>query len=387
MDKKRRQGASAPHKKYMSEVAFLMTPQNVTISRDGKTLMIGKQYADFNGIVDLLKARNFDGAFELADRAVSLTRKSNGVFTVKAGIVYRDGVPVHNVISDRIMAFQEQGLPFEPLVVFLENLMKNPSERAIKELYKFLEHEHLPVTIDGCFLAYKGVRSDFLSATAGKEPVEVSEDGGKTWKAHRGHIPNKVGTIVRMDRKLVDPDSGRTCSVGLHTGSVEYATDFSERTIVVKVNPRDAVSVPNDSNGQKLRVSQYEVVAEYEKPFLKPVENGERPKIQAKSANLEPTELVQKDMTLSITGKTRFDKKTVGKMTDTLRATARKYLKLRSPNLTFGEAVVSPDSKTIDLPVHFPLDSRYKQTKATEFTAAWQTSLQKKLDPKTALLK
>ena len=54
-----------------------------------------------------------------------------------------------------------EGLPFEPLVKLFENLMKNISYQTRTQLYDFLEHKNLPITEDGCFLAYKAVNSDY----------------------------------------------------------------------------------------------------------------------------------------------------------------------------------------------------------------------------------
>ena len=118
----------------MNNQAFLITPSNVTISKNGKTLIVGKQFADFQGVVDALKANNFDVAFALADKATALMQSSNGEFEVKNGVVYRNGLPVHNVVTERIIQFQEQGLPFEPLLKFLENLLSNPSARFVNDL-------------------------------------------------------------------------------------------------------------------------------------------------------------------------------------------------------------------------------------------------------------
>jgi hypothetical protein len=249
----------------MSNTAYLVTADNVTISKNGRTHIVGRQYAQFDNIIDALKSQDFDTAFELADRATALTKSSNGAFEVKDGVVYRNGLPIHNVVTERIIKFQEDGLPFEPLVKFLENLMQNPSARSVSELYKFLENKFMPITEDGCFLAYKSVQNDYLSITSGKTEVRVSEDGGKTFRIVTGQVPNNVGNILEVDRNSVDDDATRTCSFGLHAGALEYANTFGgsdSKKVVVKINPRDAVSVPIDHDAQKLRASRYEVIAD-----------------------------------------------------------------------------------------------------------------------------
>lgn len=258
----------------MSNTAFLVTADNITISKNGRTHIVGRQYAQFESILKALRDKDFDLAFDLADRATALTRQSKGEFVVKGGVVYRNGLPIHNVVTDRILEFQTKGLPFEPLVKFLENLIQNPSERSVTELYKFLEHKFMPITEDGCFLAYKAVQENYLSITSGSTQVRVSEDGGKTWKTVTGNVPNNVGNILEVDRSQVDDNAERTCSFGLHAGALEYANNFGSATskkVVVKINPRDAVSVPTDSNAQKLRASRYEVVADLSTAIEEPL--------------------------------------------------------------------------------------------------------------------
>jgi hypothetical protein len=143
-------------------------------------------------------------------------------------------------------------MPFEPLVKFLENLMQNPSYRARKELYAFLEHEALPITEDGHFLAYKAVRSDFMDIFSGT-------------------IYNGIGSVVKMQRSNVDDDCNRGCSSGLHAGSIDYVRGYgndSSRFLIVKINPANVVSVPSEDS-RKLRTCEYVVVSEFKDKLTK----------------------------------------------------------------------------------------------------------------------
>jgi hypothetical protein len=126
-----------------------------------------------------------------------------------------------------------------------------------KELYDFLEHEHLPITEDGHFLAYKAVRSDFMDK-------------------YRGIFDNHVGNICEMTRSKVDDDRGRGCSNGLHAGALNYVAGYgsvesNDKIVIVKINPADVVSVPSDCNYEKLRTCRYEVAGEYAGELLKPL--------------------------------------------------------------------------------------------------------------------
>jgi hypothetical protein len=110
-----------------------------------------------------------------------------------------------------------------------------------------LEKNSLPITPDGHFLAYKKVRYDYKDC-------------------HSGTMDNSVGQVVEMERNSVDDDKDRTCSTGLHFCSRDYLNHFGgERLVIVKVNPRDVVSIPSDYNGAKGRACRYEVVDEIDK--------------------------------------------------------------------------------------------------------------------------
>lgn len=170
------------------------------------------------------------------------------------GRVFVDGEPLHNALATRIEDLMREGSPVDPLVKFLENLMENPSSSSVKELYDFLEHRNLPITEDGCFLAYKSVRGDFKDKYSGK-------------------FDNSVGKVVSLSRNAVDDNRDNECSHGLHVGALDYSGpngwyhNSGDKVVICKVNPRDAVSVPRDHSAQKIRVCAYEVVAEYNSPL------------------------------------------------------------------------------------------------------------------------
>ncbi len=146
-----------------------------------------------------------------------------------------------------------QNIPFEPLLLFLENTLKNPEPRAVDELYLFLDANTLPITEDGCFLAYRRVNADYLS-------IHANPDGTRN--------RNKVGDVVTMPRNEVDGNRNETCSAGLHFASLSYIPSYGSSangdiTVIVKVNPADVVSIPSDYQNQKGRCCKYEVVAEH----------------------------------------------------------------------------------------------------------------------------
>ena len=268
MERKRGFGISKGEKMNGS---FIKSKDNVTIQLGGRVVTVGLAFAESSGVLDALRKGDFKTAILKADKATNVRKRSGGAFEVTDGVVYHNGQPLHNVVTERIVELADGGYPFSPMVKFLENLLENPSKRAVDELYTFLEHENLPITEDGHFLAYKTVGSDFYSKAGGK----LTLLSGKANSS--GQIFNGVGEVIECVRNEVDDDKDRTCSKGLHVGALGYAGvggwyhSQGDNVVIVKVNPRDAVSVPSDHSGQKLRTCRYEVIGLFDTAFAEPV--------------------------------------------------------------------------------------------------------------------
>lgn len=233
-------------------IPYIISDHSITVVINGKPLTMTSSNASFCEVKERITCGRFDEIEELFD-----TGKAVGVFTkgnivVENNAVLYKGESVDNHVVDRILDFMREGLPYKPLVNFLDKLMANPSRRAVQELYKFLEHKSMPLTPDGNFLAYKSVRSDWTDHYTGK-------------------INNRVGAeIPRIGRNLVCDDANIGCSKGYHAGSLEYAKSFGgtgSNLLIVEVDPADVVSVPHDCNCQKLRCSFYKVVGVFERPL------------------------------------------------------------------------------------------------------------------------
>lgn len=238
-------------------VPFMWVDGNLTLVLNNRTYQVLPDHINYKMIIEALPTATADELLDIVDVEKAVATFSDGLVEIKNGQVTYEGEVVHGSISKRILEFMSKGLPFQPLVNFLNNLMENPSMQSQKELYDFLEHEHLPITEDGHFLAYKAVRSDYKDK-------------------YRGTFDNSVGKICKMQRAKVDDDRARGCSDGLHAGALNYVAGYGsvesgDRIVIVKINPRDVVSVPSDCNCEKLRTCQYEVVGEYQGELLKPL--------------------------------------------------------------------------------------------------------------------
>ena len=187
----------------MSVVPFMWVDGNLTLVLNNRTYQVLPDHINYKMILEALPTASADELLEIVDVEKAVSTFSDGLVEIKNGKVMYEGEEVHGSISKRILEFMSKGLPFQPLVNFLNNLMENPSMQSQKELYDFLEHEHLPITEDGFFLAYKAVRSDYKDK-------------------YRGVFDNSVGQVVKMQRAKVDDDRARGCSDGLHAGALNY---------------------------------------------------------------------------------------------------------------------------------------------------------------------
>lgn len=254
---------------------FIDTGIVLTAVYKGSSYQVKNDHPDFAELRKLVYNGDYEGFLELHNksritaRAVSGLSK-HGKIEVYYNQVLFNGEEINGVIVDRILKLKNEGLSFDSMANFLENLMNNPSKRAVDELYKFLEYENLPLTEDGCFLAYKSVaiyNGDPITDKMGKPVVSGDFIDVFTKKDYR----NNIGDTPSVDRNKVDDDPNKGCSHGLHVGSLEYSGPNGyyrgDRVVIVKVNPRDVVSVPFDHKHQKVRCCAYEVVSEYEAPL------------------------------------------------------------------------------------------------------------------------
>lgn len=238
-------------------VNYIIGGDSLTVFFEGQPYTINKQAHTYGLVLTAIKNNDVNALRNSLNIrqgiAQALTKGSSASrVRIEQDQIFYDDREVTGLISSRIFEVIRLGLDVKPMIRFLENLMTNPSKRAVDELFGFLEACKLPITDDGHFLAYKRVRADYRDV-------------------HSGTMDNSVGQVLEMPRNLVDEDKNRTCSSGLHFCSYEYLSSFGgDRIMVLKINPRDVVAIPTDYNNSKGRTCRYEVVDEL------PVNDGDR---------------------------------------------------------------------------------------------------------------
>ena len=231
----------------MSQIKSLRTVQGVSVFIKGRpSVTIDKGAGNYEAVMKALENNDLSALTLALDTRKYVVAKSFGKFVVDANgnLTYGGTFPLPLALSDYVLPILKKADNLEPILLFIENLLSNPSEYARAELMQWIEKAQMPITPDGSFLAYKRVREDYKDV-------------------HSGTMDNSVGQVVQMPRLAVDDDRNRTCSAGLHFCSKDYLSHFpGERIVVVKINPADVVSIPVDYDFTKGRAWRYEVVAE-----------------------------------------------------------------------------------------------------------------------------
>lgn len=252
---------------------YLIQGSNIVVVIDNKSHTVTKSHMAYEKIKEAIRAGDWETVRGIVDPVKTVLNYGAGHVSVQGEKVFWKGQLMNNGLTRRMLQMYEEGFPIEPLVRFMENLMQNPSFRAVNELYGFLEKNNLPITPDGHFLAYKKVRDDYLDVHSGTTPNRLAD----TWTVEelasmpivagaKGEVSISVVdgvTVVEMPRNAVNDDQNNTCSEGLHFCSEYYLSHFGgARTVILKINPADVVSIPTDYNNSKGRTCRYAVVGE-----------------------------------------------------------------------------------------------------------------------------
>lgn len=223
--------------------------------------LVDERGESFDAVADLVEKYRI-GVKTVAAEAISVVDGDSGS---EAHTPYRvkHGDPVEEVVLAAAIRLTHSDSDLAPLGEFLRRLEHNPSAASRSQLFGWLKAGGFTLTTQGYIVGYKSVRSDGLSALAGREPVTIESQDGSV-QTVMGRVPYPVGATVWMARDLVDDDRRSACSVGIHVGTLSYASTFSDETLVVLVDPADVVAVPADHGAQKMRVCRLFVAARYD---------------------------------------------------------------------------------------------------------------------------
>lgn len=228
-------------------MGFIKSVKEIVMFLKGKSYKVSSESKSFEAIDKMLEnGATEDELLQELDASQKVKKISNGFVDIIGEQVFFKGEQVPNDCGRHILQLHESGEVDDRFILFLENLMLNPNKEARKDLYTFILKGRMPITQDGHFCAYRVVSSD--------------------WKdKHTGTMDNSIGATPKMDRSKCDSNRDNTCSSGLHFCSRDYIGSFystSDHLVMMKINPRDVVSIPSDYNDTKGRCCEFLVLKE-----------------------------------------------------------------------------------------------------------------------------
>lgn len=234
-------------------VIWNVTNNNISLFIDDKHFLIAQDHPAYNDVLEAIRNKDYEKVADLVDLRRRIKTLYQGDIEVCADeTVKYKGELIDNAVIHQIFKRMENGLDPSPLLKFLERLLNNPSRNSVEQTWTFVERHNLIIDDDGYVILWKGVREDYKDCHTGTVCNRPPEDGERK--------------ILEMPRRNVDDNPSSHCSYGYHAGSKEYASSYGTRMVIVKVDPADIVSVPNDANGEKFRMCKYEVIGEISHP-------------------------------------------------------------------------------------------------------------------------
>lgn len=223
----------------IKKIPFVMTKDYVQVTLEGsKPFALNASHPTFARLCKAIKEKDWKKVPKLVSIAESIKDETQGNVELKKGKVFFKGEEARGTLADRIMQLINRDKPVKHLMRFMNNLYRNPSREAREEFFGWLENNELPVTDNGCFLAYKSLDRNLKDE-------------------HTHTIDNSPGQIIMGARNLFDNNYRQQCSSGFHICSKQYGL-YGSRVVAVLVNPAHVLSAQSG----KLRVTQYEVLKE-----------------------------------------------------------------------------------------------------------------------------
>lgn len=234
----------------MQNIDYSVGPESIFLFDriNNKPIEITNDRLNYKPIYDAIKANDEELVRSYLSESQVLNSITDGAVRVEGNTVYYNDRQLHSAEAKKLTDLISEGnTDVSRWCRFIERLQQNPSYHCRNQAYNFIAHSGMPMTADGKLIGYKGVRDDYYDKYSGK-------------------FLNNVGAILSMPRTEVDDNPNNGCSSGFHVGSHDYANDWAGsdgKLMIVEYCPSDIVSVPNECNYGKLRVSKYKVIAEH----------------------------------------------------------------------------------------------------------------------------
>jgi hypothetical protein len=238
--------------------ASLITPEGIVVYYNGILQNVSSTHPVYDQVVAAVRKEDWAEVERLVDltKVIRDSLENEPGFEVEAGSIKLNGRAFPDMISQKALSMIKSGHSVAVLARFLRKLIDNPYLVGQDGLLRFCEANGILLHEDGDLIAFKGVDEDWLDC-------------------HSRTISNAIGAVIpRKAHWEVDRNPAVPCSVGYHVGSESFARGYGQRTVLVKVDPRDWIETPNDMQFGKGRVCFYQVIAEMDRSNPLPVQES-----------------------------------------------------------------------------------------------------------------
>lgn len=232
-------------------IPFTITPSSITVLLRGKNWQLDQSHVNFFHVRQ--KLLQFNDERDLSHDTIEneleplinirafIAQISTGRVQVNGEAVLFDGKEVRGHIAQRLMQMVRGGRNPRPLMRFLERLDRAPIQDVADQFLRWLEKSNMPLTVDGCFVAYKYVDRNFMD----------------NW-THK--IDNSPGALIpRLEVNSINTDRNQTCArSGYHFCSFDYLGG-QKPVMLLKIPPEDVCSFP-ETEEAKGRCLFYEII-------------------------------------------------------------------------------------------------------------------------------
>ena len=231
----------------MSDPTFTITGSSITTIINGETFSIKAGAPNFMKVRAAILSADWaiipglcQHGIAIADFVVEFNAANPQrapQFIFKDNVLFYDDERLPNGLNKAILGWCERGNP-APFLKFWANANENPSNRSLTQMWDFMAKHDLAIDEEGYIIAKKGVDTGYLSLHSGP----------------KGKLNYTPGNFVAEPRNKISDDPRSACSRGIHVGGSQYVNTFGGQRILVRVHPKDVVSVPYDHSSAKMRV-------------------------------------------------------------------------------------------------------------------------------------
>ena len=101
-------------------IPYILTDNSLTVVVNGKAHTMDRSNPAFSQAVEYLNLEDAEKLEGMFDTSKAVEDYADGNISIQEGVVRYQGYEVHNHVVDRILAFMRGGLPYKPLIKFLD---------------------------------------------------------------------------------------------------------------------------------------------------------------------------------------------------------------------------------------------------------------------------